>query len=149
MTSHMCATFCTRPPSATGRGSFYKNLSAGMLLLALLAVSVGCGGLTPPRTFDEAVNNPTLTLDGMKAAIEDAGLKDKWKMKDLGPGRMQGALSVRAHTIVVDIFYTPHDFKITYRDSVNMMYDGTTIHPNYNVWVKKLADNIKAVAIAR
>ncbi len=117
------------------------------LLAFLLAVCAGCGGLTPPRTVDETVNNPALTPAGMKAAIEEAGMRQNWKIKDMGEGRMQASLTVRSHTVVVDIFHTAGSFKIAYRDSVNMMYDGTNIHPNYNVWVKALADAIKVQAV--
>ncbi len=127
---------------------FCKLLPLCLLALLLTAV-LGCGGLTPPQTFDEPVNNPTLTQAGMKSAIEEAGMRRDWKMKDTAPGQMQGALTVRSHTIVVDIFYTANNFKITYRDSVNMDFDGTKIHPNYNVWVKELADGIKVLAVSQ
>ncbi len=128
----------------------YLRIWLSLCLLAFLpAALTACGGVTPPRVFEETVNNPALTQAGMKSAIEEAGMRRNWKMKDMEPGRLQGALTVRNHTIVTDIFYTANTFKITYRDSVNMMYNSAqgTIHPNYNVWVKDLADGVKVLGI--
>jgi hypothetical protein len=49
-------------------------------------------------------------------------------------------LTVRnKHYIEVDIAFDEKTFRITYRDSRNMNYNGQTIHWNYNNWCRNPA----------
>ena len=97
------------------------------------------------------------SLKSIGQDIKAAGRGLGWKMKDIAEGKVQGILLVSGgkHKAVVVITYNTDTFNITYADSTNLRYkaagftdaDGVhhekTIHPNYNVWVKKLEETIK------
>ena len=74
-----------------------------------------------------------------------AATAKNWKVDYVGAGRLTGKLTVRdRHMIEVAIVYTPQEYSIVYRDSLNMNFnpkDGT-IHPNYNRWVGELRQAI-------
>jgi hypothetical protein len=69
-------------------------------------------------------------------------------MTDLEPGKMRGKLSLREHVADVLINYTPQTFAIRYEDSVNLAYDGSLIHKNYNSWVRRLEKEIYRQSLA-
>ncbi len=71
-----------------------------------------------------------------------AGTMLGWRMQEMRPGVMRATLDIRTHQAVVDITYDAQRFSIAYVDSTNLNYDGTRIHPNYNGWVRRLADAI-------
>ncbi len=142
------------------------------LLALLLVFSAGCKNGDPILSpVEQSVDNTNLTLDKMKAAIKEAGIRRGWAVKEADiaqpapapakgkargkapaptRGQAQATLNVRSHTVVVDVFYTANTFSIAYRDSINMEYDGAkgTIHPNYNKWIKTLAEEIRIRAIS-
>jgi len=63
------------------------------------------------------------------------------------PGKVEGVLALRTHRAVVDIDYDTKVYSIKYKDSVNLDYDGKTIHKNYNGWVENLDRAIKSKLI--
>ncbi len=115
-----------------------------VLLLSLLAISVGC--MAP---IYNVTNQPIApfagkprTLDEVKAEIVAAGEARGWTMKEIAPGHLEGTLRIRVHIAVVNIKYSTTDYSITYKDSSQLNYDGTQIHMEYNNWVKDLQGGI-------
>ena len=82
------------------------------------------------------------TLAQRAAEIRRAGAGLGWVMQDQGPGLMRGTLNVRTHQAVVDIPYDTRRFSIRYVTSTNLDYNGSTIHRNYNSWVRNLQNAI-------
>jgi len=76
------------------------------------------------------------------AEIRRAGAGLGWVMQDQGPGLMRGTLNLRSHQAVVDIPYDARRFSIRYAGSTNLDYTGSTIHRNYNSWVRNLQNAI-------
>lgn len=74
--------------------------------------------------------------------IKRAGSQLGWVMVDQGPGELKGTLALRRHVVVVDIRYDTDSYEILYVSSENMMQKGSTIHRQYNNWVKNLKQAI-------
>ena len=115
-----------------------------MLLFAILAAG-GCR--TAPVNNVVAAPVTTIqpaTMQTIEAAILKAGNSLGWAMVPKGPGKVEGLLMLRTHKAVVDIDYDTKSYSIKYKDSVNLDYDGKTIHKNYNGWVENLDRAIKS-----
>jgi hypothetical protein len=82
------------------------------------------------------------TLSQRAAEIRRAGAGLGWVMQEQGPGLMRGTLNLRTHQAVVDIPYDTRRFSIRYVSSANLDYTGSTIHRNYNTWVRNLQNAI-------
>lgn len=93
-------------------------------------------------SFVTASGKP-LSSDAVRAAIIQAAAARGWKTHQEGEGHLIATINVRQHTAVVNIKYTADHFSITYRDSRVLRYTGTTIHRNYNKWVKLLEQDIR------
>ena len=85
-----------------------------------------------------STNVPNATKDDVRKAIIRAGGSLGWQFRDNGPDAMIGTLILRTHTAVVDIPYSTKQYSITYKDSTNLDYNGTSIHSNYNGWIQNL-----------
>lgn len=81
--------------------------------------------------------------EDINKAILRAGATLGWRMRQVDKGHMIGTLSLRDHVAVVDITYSRKSYSISYKDSTNLKYDGTSIHSNYNGWVMNLDRNIR------
>jgi hypothetical protein len=59
---------------------------------------------------------------------------------------VQGTLNLRSHTAVVTIPFSTKSYSILYKESTNLKYDAEkqTIHGNYNGWVQRLDNEIRA-----
>ena len=114
---------------------------AGLLLMA------GCR-VTPVHNVSDApvstLSGGQPTLDEMKQAITRAGVNLGWVMREQSPGMIEGRLALRDHLAVVEIPYSRSGYSIRYKDSRNLNYDGENIHKNYNGWVQRLDQSIKA-----
>lgn len=111
------------------------------LILGLALAISGCRGATPVYNVESeplSVVRPA-TLQEVETAIRRAAARIGWTVKRLGPRKLEGRVVVRRHVALVDITYTTKEFSITYKDSQNLKYTGTTIHKNYNNWVLNLA----------
>jgi len=122
----------------------YRFAGKAFVVLSLLAIFAGC--MAP---IYNVTNHPIApsgaaarTLDEVKAAILGAGEARGWTLKEIGPGHLEGILRIRAHIAVVDIKYSPTSYSIAYKDSSELLYDGTQIHMEYNNWIKSLEDGI-------
>ena len=113
------------------------------LVLAVL-LGTGCRTPVPVQNVDDVAipASGQRTLDDVAKAIQRAGTSLGWRMDPIQPGLMRATLHVRSHVATVSVIYDSARFSIRYRDSSGLGYDGETIHPNYNGWVKKLSDAI-------
>jgi hypothetical protein len=84
------------------------------------------------------------TLAEVEKAVVRAGTALGWKMQPTKPGHVLGTLNLRSHTAIVDVTYDTRTYNITYKDSVELNYDGTNIHKNYNGWIQNLDKGIRA-----
>ena len=86
------------------------------------------------------------SLDDVRKAIILAGTTrmwpDKWAFSSVGPGHLIATLKTRGHVVVLNIKYTESSYKITYKDSKEMLYDGKHIHRKYYTWVRNLENHI-------
>ena len=111
-------------------------------LLLVAFVAFGIAGCRTSIIYD--VNSAPLNAPA-KATMEDINLTIKraaaalgWKLTDVRPGVMIGQLQLRDHTAIVDITHDTKAFSIKYKDSVNLDYNGRSIHQNYNGWIQNL-----------
>jgi len=85
----------------------------------------------------------TLPLPEIKRAIMLAGVDRGWTFEETRPGEILGTLLVREHTARATIEYSQTEYSIRYKDSENLRYTGSTIHRNYNKWIKLLEQDIE------
>jgi len=115
------------------------------LVPAIALLMVGCR--TAP--IFEVQNNPivasrAVSMSEVEQTIRQAGASLGWQMLPRGSGSIEGTLTLREHRAVVDIKYDTKSYSIKYKDSSNLNYDGSTIHANYNGWVQRLDNTIRA-----
>lgn len=116
-----------------------------LVVFVSLILVAGCAG-TPVYNVSGApveTNSKDVSLDSVHNAIRRAGASLGWQMKTIKPGLMVGTLNLRNHSAVVDVAYNTKSYNITYKDSANLKYDGTSIHKNYNAWVQNLDNKIR------
>lgn len=80
----------------------------------------------------------------IKKAIITAGSSLGWKMKAKKKGHIVATLFLRKFVAIVDIRYNKKSYSITYKDSKNLKYNGTSIHKNYNGWIRNLDRRIQS-----
>ena len=122
---------------------------------ALLAVAftmlAGCTSV-PMRNVNDAPvvtgSGKPATAEQVRIAIVGAGKGLGWTMTPADPGLVVGRITLRGHTAVVDVRYTPRSFSIQYKDSTGLNYKDGQIHKNYNGWVDNLERDIRGNLLA-
>lgn len=119
------------------------------VLAITLAIALVAGCRTAPVYNIEqapvvASTDGQLSADQVKKAIVRAGGGLGWVMKDAGSNRLEGTLRARRHMAKIDVEYSPKSYSIQYKDSEQLNYDGSQIHPNYNGWIQRLQQRIQA-----
>ena len=122
---------------------------------ALLAVAftmlAGCTSV-PMRNVNDAPvvtgSGKPVTAEQVRIAIVGAGKGLGWTMTPADPGLVVGRITLRGHTAVVDVRYTPRSFSIQYKDSTGLNYKDGQIHKNYNGWVDNLERDIRGNLLA-
>lgn len=112
------------------------TIPIGMVFLLFLAA---CSSTTPmdiPKVSHSAPESATMAQ--IQDAIHKAGAGLGWGMKPVGEGRMEGRLAVRSHVAAIGIAFDRKTFSITYKDSIDLGYNGTTIHKKYYGWIANL-----------
>lgn len=89
-------------------------------------------------------SNKQLSTTQIKNAITRAGVSLGWIMSSGGEGKINASLSLRKHRANIVISYDQTKYSIQYQDSVNLKYDGTNIHKNYNGWIENLDNAIRS-----
>jgi hypothetical protein len=121
------------------------------LLLSCSLLAIGCRANAPVYNIRDApvsASKARPSLEEVGVAIRRAGTSLGWRMTPREPGHIQGTLYVRTHVAVVDVNYTTRAYSIRYADSTDLNFDGDSIHPNYNRWIQKLDDAIRAQLLA-
>lgn len=116
-----------------------------VLIPAIILVVAGCRVAPVYEVQQAPVTTPrAASVADVERAIRTAGAALGWQMLARGPGSLEGILILRDHRAVVDIKYDSKTYSIKYKDSSNLGYDGSTIHSNYNGWVQRLDQGIRA-----
>jgi len=119
-----------------------------LFLVILSAFLIACKTAPLENVHDGVLDTPRGTsLNDVTNSIVRAGNGLGWQMKKVKPGMIVGTLYLRKHMAQVNITYDTKSYNIDYRNSSNLNYnktdsnyDGqTSIHPNYNGWVKNLS----------
>ena len=122
-----------------------------LLIFVIGLALAGCARTMPVYNVPSAPvvtsSGKHLSADQVRSAILGA-LNDKvlfgagWVMKQDDPGKIMAELLVRTHRADVEIAYSSSQYSIFYKDSQNLLYDGSSIHRNYNKWVQLLQKKI-------
>lgn len=123
-----------------------------LLLLALLALLVGCQ--TPPSatgTYNNVYGGHT--LKSVEKSILEALYDLEWSAKKIDHQTIEATLHVKKallskyneHILTVLISYSPQEYSIRYKSSVNLEYDieTNTIDSRYDMWVDELNQRIQ------
>jgi len=128
-----------------------KRVVSGILVgcLVLSAVIACRGGGAIYQVSDAQVTTATgkaPSLKNVQKAIIEAGAGLGWQMAIAKPGEIIATLNIRTHQAVVTIPYTTKTYSILYKDSSNLKYNAEkqTIHENYNGWIQRLDNAIRA-----
>lgn len=110
------------------------------LLVSFFLLLMGCKASPVLNIEDTAIvtTAENITVKNITQAIVRAGSSLGWAMKKKGDNEIIGILHLRKHMATVSIKYTTGLYSIKYVDSLNLNYDGTNIHGNYNGWVQNL-----------
>ncbi|MBV35511.1 MAG: hypothetical protein CMP47_08640 [Rickettsiales bacterium] len=120
-----------------------KNIVLSLLVMGLLSACNTSRPLTNLNNHNiEYLVNGEKTVEDVKLSIIQAGQVLGWQMQPIAPGVIRGTLNIRAHQAVVDIPYNTKSYSIIYVSSVNLDYDGQTIHRSYPRWVNNLKAKI-------
>jgi hypothetical protein len=116
-----------------------------ILIPAMALLVVGCR-IAPIYDVNQSqiVTARPVSMAEVEQAIRQAGVSLGWQMVPKAPGHIEGTLLLRDPRAVVDIGYNTKTYSIKYKDSSNLSYDGTNIHSNYNGWVQRLDNTIRA-----
>jgi hypothetical protein len=118
-----------------------------VVIAAVIALAVaGCARMGPIVNLEDvpvAASNSKPTAAQVRQCIITAGTSLGWKIADAGPSKLQGTLTLRTHTAVVDIPYSATKYSIVYRSSEGLNEANGTIHTNYNGWVQNLDRTIR------
>jgi len=119
------------------------------LLLVALAGPAGAAFEDELENFEnmpvKAVGDRLLSSAEVRDAIVAAATARRWKIDYVRAGVLIGRLNVGGkHLAEVNILYSPAQYSVVYRDSINLNYraSDSTIHPSYNRWVGQLVDAI-------
>jgi hypothetical protein len=123
-------------------------MTRSAVLLIVLALGLAAGACRTAPVYNVAVPiatapNTRLTLQQVGQAIYRAGNGLGWRMETVAPGTLTGTLSMRSHVAVVTITHDTTTYRINYKDSTNLLYEGDQIHKRYNTWVRNLDQAIR------
>lgn len=122
-----------------------QRLPAFVIVVLICLAIASCARTMPiHNVFSAPVVAPSgpLSAAQVRGAIIEA-LHDKgWVVRQDNPGKIEAEVVVRTHRADVEINYSATQYSITYKDSDNLLYDGSKIHRNYNKWVMLLETEI-------
>jgi hypothetical protein len=118
---------------------------AVLVALAVVLATAACR-TAPVYNVDTSLAGPPntkLTVQQVGQAIWRAGNRLGWRMEQVSPGVLTGTLNLRRHVAVVSITHDTATYRITYKDSSNLLYENGQIHRRYNQWVQNLEQAIR------
>lgn len=119
-----------------------------LLFVCLVAIStlVCCSSRTEPVYNVANALVPTiqdrLSDEQVRGAIVKALVDNGWTIRQDAPGSIDAEISFRAHTADITVNYSLTSYSIIYRNSDNLLYDGSSIHRNYNGRIRQLEADI-------
>lgn len=122
-----------------------------ILLASVLLLLGACTSKPIYNVYNAAVvtgSGSAASLAEVRQAIVEAANSKGWTVKDIDSNHLQVTHRVRKHMAQVVIEYSTSSFSIAYDDSVRLRYNGTTIHRNYNRWIRNLEHRINQRFIA-
>lgn len=114
-------------------------------LIAAVTLSLAACKTIPVRDYDHQITssaNKQLTKKDVEKAIVSACQQRGWMCKATSEGTIAGLLDVRKHQVKIDIVYDEKSYSLKYKDSMNMKYDGDSIHKKYGQWMNNLSRSI-------
>lgn len=121
-----------------------------LVLVLAMACLCACSSMKqkPILTPDLQVASvfPGMAEDDVEKAILAACNERGWRIDAAQDGQIEASIHVRnKHHVSVRIPYSAQSVRIEYKESVNMLYDGTknVIHRGYNRWVNNLLHDIQ------
>jgi uncharacterized lipoprotein YajG len=124
--------------------SRFLKIVAPALILFFLA---GCRSAPVYNVSESPLNtygDTKPTLAQVEKTIVRAATSLGWSVTRIDDGELLAVLNLREHRAVADIHFNTSTFSITYKDSQNLNYDGTSIHKNYNGWIQRLENSIRS-----
>ncbi len=113
----------------------------------MVAIAGGACRTAPIRNVPDtplaSAPGARLTLKEVSKAIWRAGRDLGWRIDEVRPGELTGTLKIRRHVAVVAIVHDTSTFRISYKDSANLLHAGEEIHKRYNTWVRNLETAIQ------
>ena len=124
-----------------------KALKILFICCAMAVALAGCGVWIKNVDVNNkgiVATNPSqpLTLMQISAAIQQAGLKRGWHMKQDGPNKIIASHKTSNYSVVVAVSYTESLYSITYVSSENFDAKDGKIHRKYATWVINLQRDI-------
>ena len=147
-----------------------NNLFPVSTLAIATLLLVGCQSAmtSMPSVHDRRIKDE-LTQDEVRKAIKVGATTAGWQVGEESDSQMLATYRIRGHTVVVVIDYSPDNYSIKYKSSINMKVKcgvrndaaeptkvttgqspcpggapPTFIHQNYKDWLAGLNDSIKA-----
>src|SRR5262245_44330360 len=107
-------------------------MSRSATLLVVLALGLAVGACRTAPVYNAAAPiaaapNARLTMQQVSQAIYRAGTGLGWRMETVAPGTLTGTLNSRSHIAVVTITHDTSTYRIAYKDSTNLLYEGGQI----------------------
>lgn len=122
-----------------------------LLLLALFALLAGCHSPGATGTYNNVYGGHS--LKSVEKSILAALYELEWSSKKVDSNTIEATLFVKKpllskygeHVLTVLISYSPQEYSIRYKDSINLDYDieTNTIDSRYDVWVDELNQRIQ------
>jgi hypothetical protein len=113
--------------------------------LLLLIGAVACTRTAPIyNVSSDTFSTPSAPLAERATQIKRAGVGLNFAMEEVGPGKIKATYNARGHQAVIMVSFNQSTFSLQYVSSVDLDYDGSNIHKNYNSWVQNLERAIKA-----
>ncbi len=120
----------------------FQKPSIVCLLLAVL-VALACRTTAIYNVTRSGVP-PGLSTSLVGDVIEQVASRRGWTTQRDNAGHITASIKVRnKHSATVDIVYDAESFRITYRNSKNLLYGNGKIHRNYNGWITRLEGDIR------
>ncbi len=116
-----------------------KMKTLAIALCLGLAVT-GCARMQPVNNINNAtpatLSGYNFSASDIKNAIVRGATLKGWTIEESTLGKIVASINVRdKHMAKVDINYNQSGYSINYNDSTNLLFNGDTIHRNYNKWV--------------
>lgn len=118
--------------------------SSVLLTVVVGTMLAGCARQAPVYTATNIAFVGDAPESERSLQIRRAGAGLGWVMEDVTPGMIRGTLELRTHKASINVPYDRQHFSINHDSSRNLDFNGSTIHSNYNGWVRRLQQMIAA-----